>query len=118
MNRILLKYFSSIAVLYVLSEITRGVKVKSLSGILIFGVVLMLFNMLLKPLLSLLALPLTLLTFGLFSVVVNTWVVMLADLFVRGVSFSGFWYSLLYAACFNLIYYYGIYNNRNINQRK
>jgi putative membrane protein len=108
MRRILSKYGIIIAVIYILSMVTTGVKVTSVAGILDFGIALILLNMLLKPVLSLIALPLTLLTFGLFSLVVNTWMVMLADFFVRGVAFSGFWYCLLFAACFNLIYYWGI----------
>jgi len=45
----------------------------------------------------LLCLPLNILTLGLFILVINTWMLQLTDLMVKGLVVSGFWYAMLAA---------------------
>lgn len=58
---------------------------------------LWLVNLAVRPILQLLALPITLLTFGLFSLVVNAGMVKLADFLIPSVRVNGFFASLLIA---------------------
>lgn len=51
-------------------------------------------NWLLRPLLMVVALPLNLISLGLFVLVINAWMVMLTDLMVKGWQIPGFWASL------------------------
>ena len=97
MTKLILKYFSIIATIYLLSLIFSSVSISSTPALLILGLVLFLVNLLIKPILLLLTLPLSVLTFGLFSFIVNAWTIMLADSLVSGVKMGGFWYSLLAA---------------------
>jgi putative membrane protein len=48
-------------------------------------------NAIVKPLLVVLTLPLTLLTFGLFLLVINALMILLVAHLVKGFSVSGFW---------------------------
>lgn len=52
-------------------------------------------NLLFRPLLMVLALPLNIISLGLFVLLINAWMVMLADLIVQGWQMPGFWASLL-----------------------
>jgi putative membrane protein len=52
--------------------------------------VLFLVNLVIKPLVQLLTLPITLLTLGLFLLVINTLMIMLASSLVNGVYVDGF----------------------------
>ena len=61
------------------------------------GLILWFVNTLIRPVIKLLTLPLTLLTLGLFSLVINTLLVMLVDALVGGISLSGFWAALILA---------------------
>jgi putative membrane protein len=61
------------------------------------GVVLLLVNLILRPILLLITLPFSLLTLGFFSFIVNAWTIMIADYFVTGISMGGFINSLLAA---------------------
>jgi len=61
------------------------------------GTLLWLINTIVRPVLRLIALPITILTLGLFSLILNTLMVMLADALLPTVSFGGFWPSLLLA---------------------
>lgn len=56
-----------------------------------------LIHLLVRPLLLLVALPVNLITFGVFTVVIDTWLVMLLDHFAMGIIIPGFWDALLTA---------------------
>jgi len=67
-------------------------------SLLLTALVLTALNLLLRPLLMLVALPLNLLSLGLFVLLINAWMVMLADLIVKGWQMPGFWPALLTGA--------------------
>ena len=77
--------------LWVASLIFRGLKFNSTSALVVSALLLGLANALVKPLLIVLTLPLTLLTFGLFLLVINALMVLLVSALVRGFKVSGFW---------------------------
>ncbi|MDR3551948.1 MAG: phage holin family protein [Clostridia bacterium] len=56
-------------------------------------------NLLLRPLLQLVSLPVTIVTFGIFSIVVNALMVALADACVPGLQITRFWVCLFIAVC-------------------
>ncbi len=97
MSKLILKYMSIVATIYLLSLITDSVIIGSTPALFLLGFVLLLLNLLIKPLLLLITLPINLITFGLFSFIVNAWTIMLADLFVAGINMGGFLNSLLAA---------------------
>ncbi len=74
-----------------------------ISVVLASGAILWLINSLIRPILKLIALPLTVITLGLFSLVINTLLVMLADYLVPGISFGGFWPSFLLALMVSIL---------------
>ena len=71
------------------------------------AVLLALLNSTLRPLLILLTIPLTVLSLGLFLLVINAGLVMLASDWVDGFSVEGFWsamaFSLLYSTISSLL---------------
>ena len=71
------------------------------------AVLLALLNSTLRPLLILLTIPLTVFSFGLFLLVINAGLVMLASDWVDGFSVDGFWsamaFSLLYSTISSLL---------------
>lgn len=72
---------------------------------IIFAVVLSLLNTFIKPILSLFALPLTFMTLGLFQLVVNTAVVLLAVRMVDGIGLKGEgWMSFFNAFLFSILF--------------
>lgn len=54
------------------------------------GLILGLVNLLLRPFVLLVALPLNLLTLGIFTLIVNSWMVMLTGFLLPGLTISGF----------------------------
>lgn len=62
----------------------------SLTAILLFAIVLTIINIVIRPIVKLISLPITCLTFGIFSLVINVLMVMLADKLIDGVYIHGF----------------------------
>ncbi|CUX30100.1 MULTISPECIES: phage holin family protein [Clostridia] len=97
MSKLFIKYISIIIAIYLLSLVIPSIYIGSISALLIMGLVLLVVNFILKPILLLITLPVSLLTLGLFSFIVNAWTIMIADHFVTGISMGGFLNSLLAA---------------------
>jgi len=97
MIKLFMKYLSIILTLYLLSLVIDSIQINSTSALLMMGLVLLFVNLLLKPILLLITLPLNLLTLGLFSFIVNAWMIMIADHFVSNLSMGGFLNALLAA---------------------
>lgn len=72
-------------------------------GALIAAVVLGALNLFIRPIIVLLTLPINILTLGLFSLVINALLVMLAASLVPGFSVVGFWMAFLFAVVLAII---------------
>ena len=77
--------------LWVASHIFRGLRFADTSSLIVSALLLGFANAIVKPLLIVLTLPLTLLTFGLFLLVINALMILLVSSLVRGFTVSGFW---------------------------
>jgi putative membrane protein len=75
----------------------------TLLGAIVLAVVLGLINAFIKPIISLLTLPINILTLGIFSLVINALLIMLAASFVPGFSVSGFWPAFFFAILVALV---------------
>ena len=95
MNFLIRLIISTLAVL-ITSYLLPGVHVENFMTAVIVAVVLGFLNTLIKPLLILLSLPAVVFTFGLFLIVINTLIIMLADKLVDGFSIGGFRRALLF----------------------
>jgi putative membrane protein len=89
--------------LWVTAYILPGVVVSSWQSLAIAAIVLGLLNALVRPLLVLLTLPITVLTLGLFYLVINGLVFLLAAKLVPGFEVSGFWWAVLGAFVVSLV---------------
>jgi len=83
------------ALLLFVGKVVRGVEVEGWKAALIGALVLGLVNALVRPLMVLLTLPLTIVTFGLFLLVVNALVLWLVAAIVPGFRIKGFGPALL-----------------------
>ncbi|MEY4764496.1 MAG: hypothetical protein RI907_1169 [Pseudomonadota bacterium] len=73
------------------SRMVPGVRFQTWGDLFLAALLLGLVNAVLKPALVLLTFPLSLLTFGLFVLVINGLMVMLVAALVRGFELPGFW---------------------------
>jgi putative membrane protein len=90
MTRLLINWLLSALSLLIVSQVIRGFEVSGFGTALIAAVVIGLVNATLGLVLKLITLPLIILTFGLFWIVVNALMLMLASAVVPGFRVSGF----------------------------
>jgi len=77
--------------LWVASHIFSGIRFADTSSLIISALLLGFANAIVKPLLIILTLPLTFLTFGLFLLVINALMILLVSSLVRGFTVASFW---------------------------
>jgi putative membrane protein len=80
-----------------IAEFLTGVNVTNFWTAVIVAVVLAILNLIVKPILVLLTLPVTILTLGLFLLVINAIIILLAGAFVDGFEVTGFWIALIFS---------------------
>lgn len=100
---IILKILVNAAALWVAARIVPGISVDATGTLLLAALVFGLVNTLIKPVAHLLALPVTILTLGLFALVVNAALLALTAAIVPGFSISGFWAALIGAIIVSLV---------------
>jgi len=96
MKLILRILLSGLAVI-LLANILPNVTVDSYVTAIIVAILLSVLNFLVKPILVILTLPVTILTFGLFLLIINAVIILLADALVAGFSVGNIWWALLFS---------------------
>ncbi len=74
-----------------------GVSVEDYWTALIVAFVLAIVNLIVKPILVIFTIPITVITLGLFLLVINALMILLVDYFVDGFSVNGFWWALVFS---------------------
>lgn len=95
--------FISALSLMLVSKIVTGVTITGFWGAFISVIVMAILNMLVKPILFLLTLPVTIVTFGLFTFVLNAIMFLLASRFVSGFSVDGFGAAFIGSIVFSIL---------------
>jgi putative membrane protein len=101
--RFLLRIIITAVVAFALSSILRGIKIDSFWTAIVLALVLAVLNILVKPVLIILTLPITILTFGLFLFVINACIILLAGKFVNGFHVDGFGWALLFSLLLSIL---------------
>lgn len=100
---ILLKWLAlSLAIMFV-GWVVPGISISSFITALIASVAIALVNLVIKPVLVLLTLPINILTLGLFVLVINALLFMFVAYLVPGVEVDGFWSAFLGALILSII---------------
>ncbi|WP_436516171.1 phage holin family protein [Ekhidna sp. To15] len=102
MNILVKILLSSVAVI-IASYLLPGVYVDGFVTAVIIAVLLSLLNVTVKPLLILLTIPLTIFTLGLFLLVINALIILMADSIVPGFEVQSFWWALIFSLLLSLI---------------
>jgi len=99
----ILKFILSAVLVYGLSLILPGVTLSGVGGAAILIVVLSILNAIVKPILQILGLPITILTLGLFLLVINVIIVKLADYLMTSFDVHGFLNALLFSLALSVV---------------
>src|SRR5438445_10009120 len=100
---ILFEWFISALAILVSAYLLPGVHVATFVTALAAAIVLGIVNAILKPILILLSLPITILTLGLFTLVIDALLVLLTSAIVPGLKVDGFWWAVLFSLVLSLV---------------
>jgi putative membrane protein len=103
MLEVILVWILNAVALLLAAYILPGISVASFGSALIAALVLGLLNTLIKPLLILLTLPITIVTLGLFLLVLNVLLFWFAGSVLKGFTVNGFWWAAAGALIYSLI---------------
>ncbi len=85
------------------AKLLPGIDVPDMLTAVIVAAVLALLNAVVKPILILLTIPITLFTLGLFLLVINAFIIMLAGAIVKDFHVENFWWALLFSLLLSMV---------------
>lgn len=91
MSTFLLHWGVTALSLWVASHVFSGLRFTGVSSLIVSALLLGFANAIVRPLLIFLTLPLTIVTLGLFLLVINALMLLLVAALVKGFTLSGFW---------------------------
>lgn len=100
---ILINLLISALAVYLTAWLLPGISVKSYWAAIGVAIVIGLLNVLVKPLLTVLTIPVTVITLGLFLFVIDALVVMLASKLLDSFQVNGFWWALLFSIIVSVV---------------
>jgi putative membrane protein len=95
MSRLLVHLLVSALLLWLIGQFVPGIHLSSFGAALLAALVLGIVNALVRPILVLITLPITILTLGLFLIVINALMLLLTGALVPGLRIDGFGAALL-----------------------
>ena len=101
--RFIIRLLITAVVVVLLAQFLPGVAVASFGTAVIVAIVLALLNLIVKPILVLFTLPVTVITFGLFLLVINAVIILLVDAFISGFNVDGFWVALIFSLLLSIV---------------
>ncbi|MCD4788527.1 MAG: phage holin family protein [Bacteroidales bacterium] len=103
--KFVLKILLTAVIVIITAYLLPGVHVRDFLSAIIVAFILALLNGFLKPVLVFLTIPITILTLGLFLLVINAVIILIASSLVSGFYVEGFWWALLFSLIMSLISY-------------
>lgn len=93
----IIKFIITAVLVFGLAQLLPGVQLGGIGSAAILLIVLGILNAVVKPILSILSFPITVLTLGLFALVINVIIIFLADYLMTSFNVHGFLNALLFS---------------------
>lgn len=106
MSKLILHLLVSALLLWLVSQFVTGIYISGFGAAIFAALVLGIVNFLVRPILVVITLPITIMTLGLFLIVINALMLLLTSSLVRGFHVAGFGAALiggLLLGVFNLL---------------
>ncbi len=105
MEAFLFKLLISSVVVIITAWVSPGVHIRGFGSAILVALVLSLLNIFLRPLMLILSLPATILTFGLFVFIINAFIVWLTSKIVSGFKIDSFGWALVFSLILSIVTY-------------
>ena len=101
--KFLIKWLINIIALLVVIHVVAGVSIDNMQTVFVAALILGLLNAFIRPFILVLTLPITIFTFGFFTLIINGYLFYLATKFISGFVVAGFWSAFWAALLFSII---------------
>lgn len=101
--KFIIKLLLSGLAVVITSYVLSGVQVEDYFTAIIVAAIVSLLNVLLRPILVILTIPITVVTLGLFLLVINAIIILIADYFIPGFVVYSFWWALLFSVILTIV---------------
>jgi putative membrane protein len=102
---IIIKILITAVAAFIAAYFLPGVEISDIKTTIVVAIVLALLNTFLKPILVFLTIPITILTLGLFLLIINAIIVKLADYFIDGFTVQGWLSAILFSLIVSVVSY-------------
>lgn len=108
--KFIIKLITTAAIVLLISHFWSSVHVDNFTTALVVAIVLAFLNVFVKPILQFFSFPVTVLTMGLFLLVINAAIIMLCDYLVEGFHVNSFLtalgFSIILSVCQSIVNYF------------
>lgn len=98
----LIKILVSALAIYLVALIMPHVQIDDQLTVLLVALVLAFLDAIVKPLLTILTIPITIFTFGFFLLAINAFIILMATRLVPGFHVDGFWWALWFSLALSI----------------
>lgn len=98
-----MRWFINSVALLVVAHIVKGIEVINFQVTVVAALVLGIINAFLRPIIILVTLPINILTWGLFTFIINGFMLYLVSKIVKGFSIADFWTAFFGALLYSII---------------
>lgn len=103
MNPFLTRWFVTFLAVLLTERILPGISATGVGTLIVTALILGILNAILRPILLIITLPITILTFGLFALVINGIVLALTSVLIPGFIVYGFWSAVFGAIIISIV---------------
>lgn len=100
---LLLKWLIMATSIMLAAYVIPGVVIKGFFAALWVALFIGIINVLVRPFLILITLPINILTLGLFTFVINAFLILLTSSIIKGFEVKGFWVAMLFSIVLSII---------------
>jgi putative membrane protein len=101
--KVILRLLVYTCAVLITSWLLPGVTVENFATAIMVAIALAILNTFIRPILVFLTIPVTIVTLGLFLLVINALIIMLIGKIIPGFIVDGFWWALLFSVILSII---------------
>jgi len=103
MDSFLFKLLVNAVAVFVTAYLLKGVSVKNFFTAIITALLIGVVNAVLKPIFIFLTIPVTIITLGLFLLVIDALMILLVDKALSGFKVKNFWWALIFSVVLSIV---------------
>ena len=101
--KLIMKLILSALAVILIAKLLPGVSLDNYTTAIIVAAVIAILNVLVKPILIIFTLPITIVTLGLFLLIINAIIILLADKLIDGFGVSSIWTAVLFSFLLSIL---------------